>query len=143
MCLVLRLNEDGTVPPPLVATENMLCYKILKDRGFSIGRGYKYRKGTTQSSINLVPTPGHYLQTTQYVMVERGYHSYTPMWALPYRRLNLFVIPKGASYYTGGDNRAYPLDEVYVSSTIIYVGKNNWWNRFCAKLFYGVTFKAQ
>lgn len=58
---------------------------------------------------------------------------------MEHEKSHLFVIPKGAAYYIGGDN--VMMINGYVSSTIIFVGKNTWFNRFMAYLKYGVVYK--
>lgn len=74
--------------------------------------------------------------------IHKGYHSrIVNNQSLKVRdKTHLFVIPKGAEYYIGGENVINRKDG-YVSSTIIFVGKNTWFNRFMAYLKYGVIYK--
>lgn len=134
MCL--NLKEDAEVK---IAEENIACYKSLYNGGRSVHTNFHYINYRVNRDVVLSPRRPRFGRTRE---LDEGYHS---------RKNNnrdskkhLFVIPKGAQYFEGMENRenlAY-LDG-YVSSTIIYIGKNNAFNRLIGKLFYGVTFQSE
>lgn len=70
--------------------------------------------------------------------VENGFHSYIQTNLKCTIRYAYFIIPKGATYYEGGDNVSVKIPNVRVSNHIIYIGRRNWFTRLIAEVFYKV-----
>lgn len=140
MCLRTKDKSEKTaekhIPVYKFGTTSILLGFIPEFRTFSYGRYVK------QKYVKL--RPGVLYQGGAYI-VDEGYHSFNKLQDCKdashrYSDLGLFIIPKGAQYidgvwdnFTWCDNR--------VSTTLIYLGKNNKFNRWIAKIFYGVNFE--
>lgn len=136
MCLQLGIDHKKQI-----AVENMSCYKSLDRGAKSQPQGYVYKKGEIQTPVTLIITPRYgYDRIGKRIKgysIWEGYHSRNETSIS--KKSHLFIIPKGAGYIVGGENSDI-LDN-YVSTSIIYVGRNNWWNRYWQGKKYGVIFK--
>lgn len=134
MCLNIKKDQQ-----PQIAETNLPCYKELKKDNCSENQGYQYIKGQDNPTIALNPVLTSSFYYPGFPRLEKGYHSYTPD---AYKRYHshLFIIPAGAEYYIGGINDHPIVQDGYTSNKIIFVGKNNWWNRFWRGRKYGVKF---
>lgn len=129
MCLYL--TESQKVPK--IAEKDIICYKILREDNCSQVEGYFYKKGL-QEHVDVSPKQFIY---DSYSYIYQGYHSYKDKNRKHlYGKTCLFIIPKDTVYYKGGSNEVG--NDSYVSENIIYVGKDNWWNRFKIKHKYNV-----
>lgn len=131
MCLI---TNDKTVK---IADKNIVCYKTMSTTKMGRPCGYGgviYKKYKRQNNVTL----GVYGPSDDgWYNVEEGYHSRINFDNNSKPNKHLFVIPKGAEYLMGGENDEKKIDN-YVSTNIIYLGKNNKFNRYLAKLFYNV-----
>lgn len=136
MCLIIKENKE------LITKEYLGCYKILYKAsffgGFSENFLFHYIKFKKQKIINFV-LRNNYDQ----IKIYEGYHSYDEKSKFikikNEKDLDLFIIPKNTKYYKGFHN--IESDTGYCSESIIYIGKNNSFNRWIAKIFYNVNFK--
>lgn len=138
MCLYVKNGQ-----PAVIAENNIPCYKVLF-RGNKAEHyvHFVYKKWKINDNVALVAIPESDMYPhSSCCSINEGYHSYVPGRATHDKKRHLFIIPKGAYYYIGGVNTHPHFENGYVSSTIIFVGKNNWWNRMVAKLKYGVKFE--
>lgn len=135
MCLIIKINQEM-----LIADKNIPAFKTLKERNISVIFPFYYRKGKVNKRIELCKSSFWGGKGGKVCEIHEGYHSRMVNFSLmEHEKSHLFVIPKGAAYYIGGDN--VMMINGYVSSTIIFVGKNTWFNRFMAYLKYGVVYK--
>jgi hypothetical protein len=120
MCLNIKNNSKA-----LIAEENK-----------SEHHGYTYVKHKTNPLIKIEPITNYGFISVE-THINEGYHSYVNK---PAYYSSLFIIPKGTEYYLGGINGSPYWKDGYCSETIIFVGKNNWWNRFWQGRKYKVKF---
>lgn len=112
MCYYIEGTER-----PLIAKKDILVskstdYGCASENTFeSDHRGYIYRKGQINAEVQLKPYGDVVLRC-----IDEGYHSYRST----IHGEGLFVIPKGSTYYA-----SYKSSKEYVSSQIIYLGKNS------------------
>ncbi len=117
MCLHLTKEQNKAI----VATENIICYKSLESDNVSYYSSYKYKKGEINPKVDLKVVTDIWYEVTH---INEGYHS---------RRTSkgnnrLFMIPKGTTFYVGGENETAANN--YVSETIVLLGRNNKFNRW-------------
>ncbi len=125
------------MPVQKVAEKNILVYKQLSRGNYSLHTNYKYKKGRVNPSITIESESGNYWEDGYWedgYVINKGYHSRNS--ASTESKSHLFIIPKGATYVEGGENEIRKQPDGYVSSTIIFVGRNNFINKFIAKLKY-------
>lgn len=124
MCLEVK----GT-PEVLIAKRNIICFKELNG---NISRHYYflYQKGIINPIIE-IKLHKRYLGFVVY----EGYHSkIKDICFYKIQRNNaIMYIPTGTRYIIGGENDINVTDN-YVSETIVYYGKNTWWNRLKFKM---------
>lgn len=113
-----------------IAKCNILCYKQLLFTNSSYFYSYRYDKMVKQPIVNFQITDNPL--GINYVVYE-GYHSRNKRSTED--KSSLFVIPKGTKYTIGSENIFLNIDrkDNYVSETIVYFGKNTFWNRLIAK----------
>lgn len=131
MCLTLKKDSKE-----LIADENIPCYKYLKSGNRSLFEKYlyiKYKENPRQELHVIIEDDLH--------VIFEGYHSRNPFSVRG--KTHLFIIPKNTKYYLGWEEDPIGYEDNYCSETIIFVGRNNWWNRRLAKIRYGVTFKER
>lgn len=116
MCLYLTKDQNKAI----IAAENIICYKFLDYRNISCYSGYDYEKGKTNPKVNLLIECNW--DDTDFI--NEGYHSRR----ISGRNNKLFMIPKGTTFYIGGENAIN--NNNYVSETIVLLGRNNWFNRW-------------
>lgn len=136
------LNVHKDLYKKNVAKENMPCYKEYKKESFYKGKKYKL---IDESGVLDVPFHSGWLGFEEFKRFNKGLHSHIPKAARFFERNFLFIIPKGAKYIEGCGNGYTELPEChdnYISDQIIYLGRNNWFNRLIAKIFYGVDFES-
>lgn len=153
MCLTVNLK----FLEPKVAEENMPCYKKIRNTGQADNHNeFYYTKGVVNDEEGAVQKQLDEIKEWQDTRkeggkpplevyhFEEGFHSRIPSRVHEYQKTHLFIIPKGTLYVEGGENNL-PFNATwnnnYISEKIIYVGKNNFLNRFLASWKYGVTFK--
>ncbi len=131
MCLYIKENVVKEI-----AIVNIPVYKQLSKDGRSLMANFYYFRFWRNFKVNLKIIHDRFGYS-----LEQGYHS--RMWNSVRSKDYLFIIPKGAEYYRGKENSHSSLaqEDGYISNTIIYVGKNNSFNRKLAKFLYNVTFK--
>ncbi len=110
-----------------IAEEDIICFKKLvftlsnnKKNALSEHMGFVYEKGVFEKEVEI--------EFNVHNQIQRAYHSYVRNES---RANAIFIIPKGAIYYTGKDN--YEQTPVMASNTIMYWGRNNFINRFLLK----------
>lgn len=145
MCIYIKPEDNK----PIIAEENIICYKSLNHNKISEFKNYKYyRYKVNNAKIDISETfissnPSSYIYSGN-----SGFHS----------RLDkifnnsIFIIPKGATYYKGFENYQWIAFELrllepnYISNKIIYVGdipKNNWqkfWMKLKLKQLYNIDY---
>jgi len=134
MCLNVKKNAQSKI-----AETNIVCYKSL-EKNRSLLRNFKYSRFFVNKKVLIYMTPGLVRYSSN--EINQGYHSRNSINRKT--KSHLFIIPKGTEYFEGTEN-SENIDFIdgYVSSTIIYIGKNNRFNRFIGKLFYGVVFESE
>ena len=151
------LNVHKDLYKKNVAKENIPCYKGHKNESFYKGKKYKlidesgvldipFHSGTFFTWDGMAPLKNSNDRGFRdYHEFNKGLHSHIPKAARFFERNFLFIIPKGAKYIEGCGNGYTELPEChdnYISDQIIYLGRNNWFNRLIAKIFYGVDFES-
>lgn len=137
MCLIIKKDQEM-----LIADRNIPAFKTLDEQNSSINFSFDYIKGEVTERIELYKKSPIWWALYGADAINKGYHSriVSNSSLKEYQKSHLFVIPKGAAYYIGGEN-VIDKEDGYVSSTIIFVGKNTWFNRLMAYLKYGVVYK--
>lgn len=139
------LNIKETTKEQL-AKENLPCYKHLMYNNSS-PRGFKYKRFRKNQEVDIKPVYDFYSvrneDSKKDRILEHGYHSRRPNSIEP--KKDLFIIPKGSKYYIGRENSTNYLQGLngFVSSNIVYIGKNNMFNRWIGKIFFGVKFMSE
>ncbi len=118
------------------AIGNIPVYKYLKSGSKSQHQNFVYRRFKVNEKKLLVPDYNY----SEGIHLNEGYHSRKEESLHP--KTHLFVIPKWSEFFEGGENSQYHVNG-YCSNTIIYIGKNNWFNRLIGKIFYKVKFKSE
>lgn len=111
-----------------IAKRNILCYKQLLFGTSSYFYAYKYDKMVKQPIVNFQFDQS---DLSNGIAVYRGYHSRNNKSSS--NKSSLFVIPKGTKYTVGSEYYNSIIQDNYVSETIVYFGKNTFWNRLLAK----------
>jgi len=121
MCLEL-ISERKIAQRPILVYKSGWKYTDHNGHGTKFGckyRGmYEYKEGPAPLINPFGPDfRFHPLQ------IDEGYHSYASLWSCFFRRggcdVGLFIIPKGAAYYTG---KNHDLTDGYASDSITFVG---------------------
>lgn len=132
MCLDAENNKIK------IAEQNIPCYKfgyLLSGIFQAPIQNFEYKKNKLQILVHIN------IDINNNRSVYAGYHTFNILTnakcnCSSTHGIGLFIIPKGTRYidgnFHGWRNR--------VSETLIYVGRNNWWNRWRAKIKYGVKF---
>lgn len=129
MCLNIRQKEKVQI-----AEKNIPCYKHLNSRNRTVAQYHHYTRFKRNPKVYFG------IQNNAARRVNEGYHS--RMLVNSETKSHLFIIPKGSEFYEGRENSSsleLGLDG-YVSNRIIFIGKNNWFNRWIGKTFYNVEF---
>ena len=109
-----------------IATKDMVVYKFgtfLPNGGFTPWQIYNYKLYKNQPYVKLKTNNG---------AVDEGYHSWKRDTLLMGDTRNaIFVIPKGTEYIYG---EQYDNTEGYVSSNIVFIGKNTFFFRWGIRL---------
>jgi len=107
MCLTLKSDANiKKTDKPIVVYKYL---KYLNGMGFSLVERYYYQPNILQPKVKMY---------RKHNLVYDGYHSRKKL-SDEFNNA-VFVIPKGAEYYEGGENGSNVVN--YVSNTIIYVG---------------------
>lgn len=136
MCLTFKSTYGGEVELPVekkIAEHDIICFKYLRRNNTSIHYDYHYVEGRLNPHV---PITLLYSNWDNSVTIEQGYHSYKS--TKPNYADSLCIIPKGTVYYEGFDNGDGGTS-VYVSETIVFIGKSTYWDLFKlrVKLFLG------
>ena len=134
MCLKTKNNIFEKI------TESIPCYKYLEKGNKSEYYYFKYRKFILNKlSIDKMKRDIDHLHSGFYAINE-GFHSQIND---NYFFNKLFIIPKNSLIIKGYYDKPidYSNPDGYVSNQIIYIGKNNKFNRLIARIFYGVKFE--
>ncbi len=122
------------------AISNIPVYKSLTFFNRSVHTDFRYWRFKKNKLVMLG------LMVKRYSILIReineGYHSRNNK--NDSKKNYLFIIPKGAKFYEGSENDTdLTVIDGYVSNTIIYIGKNNMFNRWLGKILYGVKFQSE
>lgn len=85
-----------------------------------------YRKGVQNPEVILNPYKPDPIRASTKI-IEEGYHSYKKRNG-NYSMGGIFMIPRGSKYYYNH------IEDEYVSSNIIYLGRDTWFNRLKLRL---------
>lgn len=108
-----------------IAEKDIICFKELFKDNTSYFTDYEYIKGVKNPIEDLVSIYDDF--SINAFSIYEGYHS-----NVKNENCNaLFIIPKGTKYTEGFNNNSKIKN--YVSETIIFIGKNTFWNRLKAK----------